>query len=183
MTFRDLLSQRSGLAAFYGEDLEVVFLYPREEVFQRLRYLPPSTLFRIRYAYFKWNLTLAAELAARSTAQSWEDMVAQKIYQPLDMRSTVSSKAEFDRAQNRVSAHQITNGKATYGPFVARDQQSPAGGVASNVTDMLHWLAFQADGGRYQARQVVAAEAFQETQTLQTLSSPQFPPAHYGLGA
>jgi CubicO group peptidase (beta-lactamase class C family) len=183
MTFRDLLSQRSGLAAFYGDDLEMVFEYPREEIFQRLRYLPPATPFRTRYAYSNWNLTLAAELAARSTGQSWEQMVAQKIYQPLDMRSTVSSKAEFDRAPNRASAHRIEGGKAASTAFVARDQQSPGGGVASNVTDMLNWLAFQADGGRFQGRQIVAAEAFLETQTPQTLLSTRFPAAHYGLGA
>jgi CubicO group peptidase (beta-lactamase class C family) len=182
MTVRDLLAQRTGYASFYGDELEQVFGYGRAEIFRRLRYLPPATAFRARYAYSNWNITLAGEIAAQAAGMRWEDLVRRKIIEPLGMRRTVVSREAFLSAPNRAAAHEVQDGRAHAVAFASRDAQAPAGGVASTVNDMLAWLAFEIDGGRWQGRQVVAEAPLRETQNAQTIINGAFPALHYGLG-
>jgi CubicO group peptidase (beta-lactamase class C family) len=182
MTLRDLLAQRTGYASFYGEELEHVFGYGRAEVFRRLRFLPPVTAFRTRYAYSNWNITLGGEIAAQAAGMHWEDLVRRKIIEPLGMQRTVVSHEAFLAASNRAAAHEVEDGRARAVDFVSRDAEAPAGGVASTVNDMLAWLVFEIDGGRWQGRQVVAEAPLRETQSPQTLINATFPALHYGLG-
>lgn len=182
ITVRDLLSQRTGYAPFYGEDLDVIFGYGRDEVFRRLRYLPPATAFRTHYAYSNWNLTLGGEVAAKAVGMHWEDLVRHTIIEPLGMKRTVVSYKAFMALPGRAAPHLVENGKAQAQTLISRDSQAPAGGVYSNVDDMLRWLTFEIDGGKYQDRQVVAEAALRETQAPQTIVSAGFPAVHYGLG-
>lgn len=182
MTLRDLLAQRTGYAPFYGEDLDLVFGYGRQEVFRRLRNLPPATAFRTQYAYSNWNLTLAGEVAAQSAGMHWEDLVRQKIIQPLGMQRTVASYKEYMALPDRVAPHVVEGGHARAETLASRDAQAPAGGVSSTVNDMLRWLAFEIDGGKFADKQIVAESALRETQAPQSIVSAGFPPIHYGLG-
>ncbi|CAM3360551.1 serine hydrolase [Bordetella flabilis] len=182
MTVRDLLAQRTGYAPFYGDELEEVFGYGRAEIFRRLRYLPPATAFRARYAYSNWNITLAGEIAAQAAGMHWEELVRRKIIGPLGMRRTVVSREAYLAAPDRAAAHEVADGRARAVAFNSRDAQAPAGGVASTVNDMLAWLSFEIDGGRWQGRQVVAEAPLRETQNAQTIVNGAFPALHYGLG-
>lgn len=182
MTFRDVLAQRTGLPAFYGDELETQFHYSREEIFKRLRYLPPVTPFRSAYAYSNWNLTLAGEVAARSVGMNWEQMVQEKLFKPLGMTSTMTSSAQYLATPNRAVAHGVHEGQATAAKFVGREKQAPGGGVASNVNDMLRWMSFEIDGGVYAGRQIAATSAVRETQLPQVIVNPHFPDTEYGLG-
>jgi CubicO group peptidase (beta-lactamase class C family) len=182
MTLRDLLSQRTGYAPFYGEDLDVIFGYGRQEVFHRLRYLPPATAFRTHYAYSNWNLTLGGEVAAQAVGMHWEDLVRRTIIEPLGMHRTVASRKEYLALSDRAAPHLVENGKAHAETLISRDSQAPAGGLSSTVNDMLRWLVFEIDGGKFQGRQVVAEAAMRETQTPQSIVSAGFPAVHYGLG-
>lgn len=182
MTLRDLLSQRTGYHAFYGEDLEIIFDYPRVEIFERLRYLPPATAFRTQYAYSNWNLTLAGEAAAKAVDLSWEDLARSRIIEPLGMHDTVVTHAAFLRAKNRTAAHDIVEGRAIAVDMRGHDAQAPAGGVYASLNDMLRFVAFEIDAGLSQGKQIVAASAIRETQLAHTLINPVFPPLHYGLG-
>lgn len=182
MSLRDLMSQRTGYAAFYGEDLEVIFGYSRDEVFRRLRYLPPATPFRTQYAYSNWNLTLAGEVAARTAHLSWEDLVRSRIITPLGMSQTVVTHEEFLKVDNRSAAHELVNGRAVATDVNPHNAQAPAGGVYSTLNDMLRFIAFEMDEGKYQGKPIVAEDAMRETQTAQTIINPVFPTLHYGLG-
>jgi len=182
MTLRDLLSQRTGYAPFYGEDLEVIFGYSRAEVFRRLRHLRPVSAFRTQYAYSNWNLTLAGEVAAQSAGMPWEDLVRRKIIEPAGMRRTVVTHQEYLTEPNRSAAHEIIEGRTVATDALSRHAQAPAGGVYSTLNDMLRFVALEIDAGRLDGRQVVDETAMLETQTAQTIISPAFPALHYGLG-
>ncbi|CAM4004868.1 serine hydrolase [Bordetella muralis] len=182
MTLRDLLSQRTGYASFYGDDLEVIFSYPRAEVFKRLRHLPPVTPFRTQYAYSNWNLTLAGEVAAQAAGMSWEDLVRSRIIKPLGMNHTVVTHEEFLGVENRSAAHELVNGKAVATEVNSHNAEAPAGGVYSTLNDMLRFVAFEMNAGQLDGKQIVSEDAMHETQTAQTIINPAFPSLHYGLG-
>jgi CubicO group peptidase (beta-lactamase class C family) len=186
VTFRDLFSHRSGLYDHAGDELEDLG-FDRATVLHRLRYLPTGNNFRSQYAYTNFGLTEAAVAAAKVTGKSWEDLSAEKLYQPLGMKNTSSRYADFVAAQNRALGHVLMNGQ-----WVAKykrdpDAESPAGGVSSSVRDLAQWIRLQLGNGKFEGRQIINADALAETHRPQMVSQqPQNPATErasfYGLG-
>jgi CubicO group peptidase (beta-lactamase class C family) len=186
LTLRDLLCHRSGLPEHAGDLLEDLG-YDRVEVLRRLRYQKPANSFRSQYAYTNFGFTAAAEAAARAAGKSWEDLAAEKLYQPLGMKSTSSRFKDYAAAKNRALLHVRAEGKWV-AKYVRRpDAQSPAGGVSSSARDMAQWLRLQLGRGKIDGKQVIAAKALGETHRPEILMRPPADPAterasFYGLG-
>ncbi|HEY9845736.1 MAG TPA: serine hydrolase, partial [Candidatus Caenarcaniphilales bacterium] len=186
VTLRDLFSHRSGLPDHAGDELEDMG-FDRATILQRLRYLSTDNRFRSVYNYTNFGLTEAAVAAAKATGKSWEDLAAEKLYQPLGMKNTSSRYADFVAAKNRALGHVSINGK-----WVAKYQrdpqtESPAGGVSSTVRDLAQWMRLQLGNGKFAGRQIIDANALAETHRPQMVSNPPKNPAtdragFYGLG-
>ncbi len=186
VTLRDLFAHRSGLPDHGGDELEDLG-FDRATILQRLRYLPTDDNFRSQYAYTNFGLTEAAVAAAKATGKSWEDLAAEKLYQPLGMKNTSSRYADFVAAKNRALGHVPVDGK-----WVAKykrdpDTESPAGGVSSTVRDLAQWIRLQLGNGKFEGRQIIDADALAETHRPQMVSNPPENPAtdragFYGLG-
>jgi CubicO group peptidase (beta-lactamase class C family) len=186
VTLRDMLSHRSGLPDHGGDLLEDLG-YQREEILHRLRYLKPASSFRSQYAYTNFGYTAAAVAAARAAGQPWEDLAAEKLYRPLGMMSTSSRFGEYAAAKNRALLHVRSAGKWVAKNVRDPDAQSPAGGVSSTAADLAVWMRLQLGGGKFNGKQIVAANALAETHRPQIVSKPPSNPATdraslYGLG-
>jgi CubicO group peptidase (beta-lactamase class C family) len=186
VTLRDMFAHRSGLPDHAGDRLEDLG-YDRKAILSRLRYQKPSSSFRSCYAYTNFGLTEAAVAAANAAGKSWEEVSAEKLYQPLGMKNTSSRYADFLAANNHALGHVLINGK-----WVAKyrrnpDAQSPAGGVSSTVRDLAQWVRLQLGNGKFNGLQIVDAAALAETyhpqiarQASQASSSGRT--GFYGLG-
>jgi CubicO group peptidase (beta-lactamase class C family) len=186
LTFRDLLCHRSGLPDHAGDLLEDLG-YDRTKVLHRLRYLKCGDKFRSQYAYTNFGFTEAGVAAARAAATTWEDLAQDKLFEPLGMTSTSSRYADYKSAPNRALLHVRVDGKWTAKNVREPDAQSPAGGVSSTIRDMSHWLRLQLAEGKFDGKQVIAANALNETHRPQIVSRPVANPAtdqagFYGLG-
>jgi CubicO group peptidase (beta-lactamase class C family) len=66
------------------------------------------------------------------------------------------------------------------------DAQSPAGGVSSSATDLARWLAMVLQNGKFEGRQIIAAEALLPAVTAEVISihssSIDARPSLYGYG-
>src|SRR5258708_6379478 len=82
VTLRDMFCHRSGLPNHAGDALEDIG-YDRAEILHRLRYDRPDSSFRSHLAYTHFGLTAAAVAAAKASGKSWEDVSAERLYQPL----------------------------------------------------------------------------------------------------
>jgi CubicO group peptidase (beta-lactamase class C family) len=186
VTLRDMFCHRSGLPDHAGDTLEDLG-YDRTEVLHRLRYVKPDSSFRSHYAYTNFGLTAAAVAAAKASGKSWEDVSAERLYQPLGMKKTSSRFADFMAAATRAAGHVRQDG-AWVAKFIREpDAQSPAGGVSSSARDMAQWLRLQLGRGTVDGREIVAAAALDETHRPQIVSTPAGNPmvdrpAFYGLG-
>jgi len=150
-----------------------------------LRFQRPNTSFRSGYAYTNFGMTEAAIAAAKATGKEWEEVSAEKLYKPLGMDSTSSRYADFVASQNHALGHVLVDGKWT--PKYRRDPdaQTPAGGVSSSVNDMGKWVRLQLANGRFDGKQIVAANALAETHhphMLTGFSRLNGLPSFYGLG-
>ncbi|MGH2602374.1 MAG: serine hydrolase, partial [Dehalococcoidia bacterium] len=186
VTARDMFAHRSGLPDHAGDLLEDIG-YDREQVLHRLRYQRPASSLRSEYAYTNFGLTAGAVAAARAAGRSWEDLSAERLYQPLGMTSTSSRFADYAAAPNRALTHALVDGRYVAEYTRDADAQSPAGGVSSSVRDMARWLRLQLGNGTVDGQQIVSGEALVETHRPQMIRSQAAYPAtgragFYGLG-
>lgn len=186
VTFRDLLCHRSGLPGGAGDQLEAMG-YERAEVLRRLRYVKPASSFRSTYAYTNFAFTEAGVAGARAAGKAWEDLSADKLYRPLGMKSTSSRFADYAAAGNKAALHVRVEGKWVARHVRQPDAQSPAGGVSSTARDMAQWVRLHLAGGKYDGKQLIAADALGETHRPQIVNRPPADPTadragFYGLG-
>lgn len=153
LSIRDLMVHRSGIAPYAGDLLQFPPTnFTREEIVYKLRYLPISTSFRSTYAYDNVLYLVAAEVIKAVSGKDWEEFVKEKIFNTLGMTESISRFSDFHKARNKASSHAHVNGNLQIlKNFEAQglsDVSNPAGGIASNVSDMAKWMITQLDSGR-----------------------------------
>ena len=176
VTFRDLLSHRSGLPEYGTDELQNDFQYTKPEIMARLRYLGLPGAFRSSYAYSNIGITVAGDAAAKKAGKSFEDLIAERIFVPAGMHNTSARFADFAGSADRVEVYPMQTGTPVAGPLNNDDINSPAGGISSTLNDMVRYARLQANGGSVDGRQVVNASALRDAHT------PWYIRSYYGNG-
>jgi len=211
MTPRDLVTHRSGLPRhdlfWYGGS------QGREEMYRLLKYLEPNTSFRGRWQYQNLMFMTAGYLVEKRTGRSWDDLIRERLFTPLKMARSNTSVRDLPASDDAALAyvwrpcpaeHAAANGAAaapggTTGPTADAcglvkvpyrniDAVAPAGSINSSVEEMLHYIQFHIDSGRYEGRVILSKDNDMLMQTPQTLVGAQpiwpddFGMATYGLG-
>jgi CubicO group peptidase (beta-lactamase class C family) len=191
-TVRDLVTHRSGLGLGAGDLLWFHSNYNRGEIAYRIRFAKPVSSFRSAYAYDNVLYIVAGEVFPAGAAQSWDDFVKNRIFTPLGMSESGTTTAFFTSSRNAAAPHAIEEGKLQVVPLDSVDNISPAGGIASNATDLARWLVCRLDSGRYSGGRLFSERQAREMwsgQTILPIGDPD-PPlaalrpnfAEYGLG-
>ncbi len=184
VTIADMFSHRSGLPDHAGDHLEELG-FDRRAILERLRLLALSP-FRSTYAYTNFGLTAGAEAVAVASGKSWAALCEETLYRPLEMASTSSRFADFERRPNRAVLHVQIDG--AYVPKFIRqpDAQSPAGGVSSSVTDLARWMSLVLADGTYAGRTLIPEAALLPAARAEIVSAPSGAmdarPSFYGYG-
>ncbi len=211
MTPRDLVTHRSGLprhdGLWYGRS------FNREELYRRLKYLEPSASFRSRWQYQNLMFLTAGYLVERRTGRSWDDLIRERVFAPLEMTRSNTSVRDLPAADDaalgyvwrdcpaeKAAGMVGTAGAAGAGapsstecglvqvPYRNIDAVAPAGSINSDVEEMLHYIQFHIDSGRYNGRAILSKEKASMMETPQMLVGDQeiWPDelgvATYGLG-
>ena len=153
ITVRDILVHNSGIAAYGADILNFPPTdYTRKQILEKVRQLPLTHSFRSHYAYDNILYLAAGEIVRTVSGMEWEDFIRTRILQPIGMTGTISRFSLLPGETNRASGHGILEGKlAVYDQALQQDigdAGDPAGGIASNATDMAKWLMAQLDSGR-----------------------------------
>ncbi len=157
LTVGDLYSHRSGLPQAAGDDLEDIG-YDRAYVLNHLVHQPLDD-FRSTYHYANFGMTAGAEAVATAAGTDWATLAERELYEPLGMTATSSRYDDFLTRDNRATLHAKVDGE--FQPLYERDpdEQSPAGGVSSNVTDVARWMALVLGEGTIDGEEVIPADA------------------------
>ena len=196
LTVRDLVTHRSGLGLGAGDLLWFHSSYNRAEIAHRIRFARPASSFRSTYAYDNVLYIVAGEIFPAVAGQSWDDVVKTRVFTPLGMSESGTTTAFFTSSRNAATPHGIEDGRLQVVPLDSVDNISPAGGIASNVTDLARWLVCRLDSGRYSSgggggRLFSEAQAREMWSGQTILPIPDPPPplaalqpnfAEYGLG-
>lgn len=208
MTPRDLVSHRSGLPRhdllWYGRSFD------REDLYRRLKYLEPNASFRSRWQYQNLMFMTAGYLVEEIEGRSWDDLIDQRIFEPLGMTRSNTSVTALDPARDDAAVAYVWRecpqatatgaGVADNGgardpecglvkvPYRNIDAVGPAGSINSSVEEMVRYIQMHVDSGRYRGREILSTKNTMEMQTPQMLVGSQeiWPDelgmAAYGLG-
>jgi CubicO group peptidase (beta-lactamase class C family) len=165
ITVRQLLSHTHGIdgngpvvyrAAFSGE-------IDRAAMMRALSaHGPAESGTAFRYTNFGYNLL---SLAIDSVAgKPWQDVLAERVFQPLGMRSTSARVSEIARDRLAMPYRVSPDGLERL-PYAKVDaNMQAAGGVVSSTADLARLVIAELNGGRIDGRQAIPADVIAETQ-------------------
>ncbi len=160
---QDLMAQHSGLAAYAG-DHQAFFGFERQHIIHSLRYLQPVSSFRSKFAYVNNLFLVAAALIEKTTGTTWETNLEERLFKPLDMTGSTATLQGFRSATNLAIPHR-REGDAIVP--LDKDWQfhswiytyAPAGGINSNVIDMVQWLRLHLGRGTFEGKLLISADS------------------------
>ena len=163
----DLLTHRSGLATFGGDHLWIGSTHDRAEIISRIRYLDPVGPFRASYHYQNLMFLVAGEIVPAVAGVSWDQMVRERIFDPLGMAESNTSVSDLEGLPNVSSAHEVVGGTLRPVPYDNVDGVAPAAAVNSNVVDMARWMRLNLNGGVFEGQRILGERTVREMQRIQ----------------
>lgn len=186
MTIRDLVTHRSGLPrhdlSWYNNNTT-----SRREFVNRLAYLEPNADFRATFQYQNLMFLTAGFVAELVTGRSWEEIVKEKILDPLGMTNSNFSVLESQKSPDYALPYRDEDSLVREIPFRNITAMGPAGSINSCADDMAKWMMLHLNKGKAGERQIVSETQVAQMHTPQMAigQSPRFPersPVSYGLG-
>ncbi len=172
VTAKDMLLHRTGLPrhdwATHAKDP-----LPMDTVIRRIRYLPPSKTFRDEVQYNNLLYMALGELTSKVTGKSWESLIQEKIFIPLQMEeSSAAFNKLYDSKEYSKGYTLRADTFATWGP--PKEGANAAGSLNASVWDMSHWLMAWINNGVYKGLQVLPARFVREA-SMPQMSTPSRP--------
>lgn len=163
LTVRDLLCHRCGLPrhdyAWYRASLS------RQEMFRRLRYLPPSCDLRSAWQYQNLMYMVAGLVIQEVTGKTWEDFIRQRLLGPLGMRRSSVTIDELKQSDDYALPYVARGRSVAVVPFYEQWAIAPAGAVNACVTDLANWMAMNLAGGAFGRTRIVSEKTLREIQS------------------
>jgi len=192
LTLRDLLSHRSGNASGAGDLLWLRSTYSRPEIVHRIRFIPPAYGFRARYGYQNVMYIAAGELAGAVSGSTWDDLVRERVFEALEMRSTNTTIRGREAGANWATPHVRMDGRVQPIEPEIVDNLGGAGAINSSANDLSRWLLMLLGEGTLGTTRVFSEQQSEQMWTPHTVlpigtASPKLAPRQprfsaYGLG-
>ncbi|WP_299115588.1 serine hydrolase [uncultured Winogradskyella sp.] len=170
-TVRDLVTHRSGMGLGAGD----LMFFPEgndftvQDVINNVKYLEPETSFRSKFAYNNNMFIIAGEVLKRVSGLSWEEFIESKIMKPVGMKNSKASYNRVTDKSNIIDAHTRAEGKVIQIPHDWSETANAAGGIVSNVHDMMTWAKFlMNDAVTESGERLLDERLFHELWQLQT---------------
>ncbi|MCG8604478.1 serine hydrolase [bacterium] len=187
ITPRDLVTHRSGLPRhdmlWYNNNEST-----RSELVERMAYLELSADLRERFQYNNLMFMTAGYMAGQLVGKSWEELMRERLFEPLGMVRTNFSVAQSQTDSDFAYPHRENDEHEIERiPFRPIDLIGPAGSVNSSVSEMSRWLLFNLQSGSVGDRQLINPATLADIQsphmtTGSTPNRPEISQSTYGLG-
>ena len=178
-TLRDLLSHRHGFAR-----MGVLIIggnASREEVLRTAAGAEPWDDFRKGFHYCNVTYLAAGEAAGVAAGSSWDEMMMERIFKPLEMDSSSLSLLEAQKNPRLALGYKwiATLEQLEHEEMVDLNVIGPAGSINSNAVDMAQWVRLQLGQGETHGVRLISTERILETHEPQIEITNDM---SYGLG-
>jgi CubicO group peptidase (beta-lactamase class C family) len=187
MTPRDLVTHRSGLPrhdlVWYGSP------FSQKEIVERLRYLEPNKPFRQTFQYNNLMFITAGYLESVLNHSRWQEAVQKLVLTPIGISGTLFSSAEAQKNSDCAQPYR-ENRRTEEVQHIAFGQfgdVGAAGGINSNLDDMVRYLLFHMAKGKLEGKQLLSENSSSQMQTPQMVIQgerdyPELGDSSYGMG-
>lgn len=169
LTVRDLVSHRTGL----GDNDLLWYRAPwsLDHTLKQVPLLPLEYPFRGGYRYSSIPFMAAGRIAEKCGKKKWEELVRERILEPLDMKGLTFTTTEIPKDADRALGHRVgKGGKVERMPVYEMKEPNPSGSMNATPRDLAAWLEFQlSDGVAPSGKRIVSSKPLLETRTPQNL--------------
>lgn len=161
ITIRDYLTHTSGYprheAIWFNET------FSRESMIRRLAFLDPIYALREKFLYQNLGYMIVGHAAEKALGKDFSTLVHEKILQPLGMTHSTFSIAEMQQMNNFSIGYREPSEPM---PLIDTSTIAPAGGLSSNIEDLMKWLKLLLNKGEG----LLSSSTFNEMITPQVVS-------------
>jgi CubicO group peptidase (beta-lactamase class C family) len=168
LTIRDILSHKSGLGNSNGDALLFGTHFTRDELIEKIQYLPIKDGFRECYGYNNLMYIVAGKIIEKVSNETWEEFIKKRLLKVIGMHNTTTDLTISLETDNLAFPHnekgELSNYWNVFDPNVG-----PAGSIISNIEDMNKWLQLLLNNGSLNHQQVIAKNTVEELFSPQTI--------------
>jgi len=166
MNLRDILTHKTGFGthdAIWPGDRS------RGDMAKSLRFIKPCSEFRGEAIYSNVMYAIAGYVAECATGETWENLMQEYIFNPLNMKRTNCSVDIMKKDLNFSIPYRYRNGKLNSLKIWNVDLAGPAASINSTANDMAKWIMMQIKGGKTEDGTVlIKSETFKEMHSVQS---------------
>jgi hypothetical protein len=153
----------------------------RAELIEVAAQAKPTAKLREKFQYQNIMFVAAGETAATVEKKSWDELVAERIFEPLGMTNSTLSIAKMQKVKDYSYGYDYNfDTKETRRlPYREIVPVAPAGSINSSARDMGQWLRFVLNGGTVDGKRLVSEKSFDEWTKPQMKIAGK---SSYGLG-
>lgn len=187
LTIEHLLSHSSGLMPHAYDDLLEANV-PYKKILDDLHKVPILCVPGQCYGYQNILYSLIGDVLETVTGESYESLLHQRVFEPLDMDDASVGWVAYTTTENRVIPHKRRNYRYT----PTQDKKAyysvaPAAGVNASISDMAQWLRAMMGGCKSTlSRELIIQLTAPQIRTRQELRrfhwNGKLTDAYYGLG-
>jgi len=164
ITLRDILSHRTGISAhdeyWYKSD------FNRKYFFDKLNTLEQVQPLRKKFIYNNWMYAVAGYVIELVSAKTWENFLAENIFNPLEMNNTIFDVKEMKKNPDHTEPYS-ENKKTKLLEHISIEEDPrgiwPAGGIISSINDISNWLIALMNNGMYKGKKVIPQAVISST--------------------
>lgn len=183
-SLRDLLLHRAG---FFNGAINYRSFLPGNLDDEALihvleRYSNPAP---IEFRYSNMGYVIFATVLRTALGKPWTELLEERLFSPLGMKATTTSIVEATAGEFAYPYGLTPAGAFERWPVKVQAQMHAAGGVASNVVDLLRWVEANLEGGRIDGESLLPARVVRQAQAPQIqydLRYGRYRRFAYGLG-
>ena len=163
VTIRDLVCHRTGFTRM--GTLWAAGLVSSERLLEQATHAEAWDDFRARFHYNNVMYLAAGSAAAAAGGAPWATQVRLRILEPLGMRSTYVTEAEYREQARLAAGYDWDEDRGDWRRLPMRnvDRVAPAGAIVSSVHDMSRWLRFLLALGATDENRLISAAALRAT--------------------
>jgi CubicO group peptidase (beta-lactamase class C family) len=143
-----------------------------------------------KYAYTNLGYNIYAVLLKRSLGKRWQDVLQEKVFEPLRLKQTSASVSRARAAKLSLAESYLFSpdtGRVIRSPIDKQDNNmQSAGGIFTSLSDLGRWLRVNMNDGRLDGKQAIPADVMQSVRTGYADTVRDSPPftgsGKYGLG-
>lgn len=178
ITIRDMLNHRTGLKAYADLAAEPGVL-TREEYVRAATSAKPAVTFRSKFQYSNAMYSAAGEIVGRVNHSTWEAVIANDLFRPLVMTSSVAVITDMLKSPDHATGYIFDKSYRAVPAPRSLTALAPGGAIASSARDMTQWLRMLTRGGRIDGQRFVSPAMFRELTTPLIAVNPT---TSYALG-